>query len=173
MEGMIAAIIATLVPALLAWFFSGSTTTKVETTPGLEGLDRKSLSGNGDLTLKDLPNICLVGAVLLLLSGCALGGAQVVVKYKLVEPGDVVEIVDGKPMKPYQAEKNGDVQVRVPGSDDVGPVDPAGCVMMPRSTYRLLRADWEKNHPNQPVPDVKPPVPVIPGDKPKPTPVTP
>lgn len=173
MEAMIVAIIAALVPALLAWFFSGSTTTKVETTPGLEGLDRKSLSGNGDLTLKDLPNICLLGAVLLLLSGCAVGGAQVVIKHKLVEPGDVVEIVDGKPMKPYQAEANGDVQVRVPGSDEVGPVDPVGKVMMPRSTYRLLRADWEKNHPSQPVPDTKPAPVTVPVDKPKPTVPTP
>jgi len=173
MTAMIAAILAALIPALLGWFFSGSTTTKVETTPGLEGLDRKSLSGNGDLTLKDLPNICLLGAVLLGLSGCALGGARVEIKHKLVEPGDVVEIVDGKPMKPYQAEKNGDVQVRVPGSDDVGPVDPAGMVMMPRSTYRLLRADWEKNHPGAPVPDAKPPIAAVPAEKPKPTVPTP
>jgi hypothetical protein len=105
-----------------------------------------------------------LGAVLLMLglSGCALGGAKVEIRYKLVEPGDVVEIVDGKPMEPFQAKKNGDVQVRVSGSNDVGPIDPVGKVMMPKSTYRMFRAEWEKNHPNTPVPDTKPVPPVQP-----------
>jgi hypothetical protein len=159
MEAIIATIIAALVPALLAWFFSGSTTTKVENTQGLEGMDRKSLSGTGDLTLKDLPNICLMGAVLLMLglSGCAFGGSKVEVRYKLVEPGDVVECVEGR------------VKVRTPGSDDVGEIESAGNVQMPKSVYRQLRENWVKNNPGAAVPDTKPVVPVAPGEKPKPT----
>jgi hypothetical protein len=145
MAATLATILAAVIPALLAWFFSGSNENKVITHEGLQDMDRKDLSGNGDLTLKDLPGICLVGAVLLMLSGCAFGGGKDTHHYHLVEPGAVVECVSGR------------VKVRTPGTNEVGEIESAGNVQMPKSVYRSLRENWILNHPTgAPVPDTKP-----------------
>ena len=129
-------IILKVLATLLPWIFSGQETTKVTTQPGLEGMDRASLSGTKDLNPRDLPALAMVfGTILLGLGGCAFGGAQVVHHYKLVEPGGVVEAVDGK------------VKVRSPGTDDVGEISAAGHVLMPKSVYRELRQEWLKAHP--------------------------
>jgi hypothetical protein len=145
----IATILAAVIPALLAWFFSGSTSTKVVTHEGLEDMDRANLAGNGDLTLKDLPGICLILGLGLGLSSCAFGGGKDTHHYHLVEPGAVVECVEGR------------VKVRSPGTNAVGEIESAGNVQMPKSVYRTLRENWIQNHPTgAPVPDTKPPVPV-------------
>lgn len=141
MPAWLGELVFQILRAFFPWLSSGSSSTKVETVPGLQGLDRKSLTGTDGLTLKDLPGLSVL-LCLLFLPGCF--GSQTVVKYKLVEPGAVAESVGGK------------VKVRSPGSDDVGEVESAGMVLMPKSVYRGLRDNWIKNNPVVEVPDTKP-----------------
>lgn len=140
---MIYQLLYAFLRAFLPWFFSGSESTKVTNTVGLKDMDKKTLSGTNGLTAKDLPALAVLGA-LLLCGGCALGGSHIEHQYHLVEPGDVVECVSGK------------VKVRNPGTHDVGDHDAAGKVIMPKSVYRQLRAEWIRTH-GEAVPDTKPP----------------
>lgn len=133
--GAIGQLLFWILSAVLPWLFSGETKAKVTNHAGLEDMD--NLSGTKDLTAAALP--VLMALCCLLLSGCARETHH----YHLVEPGAVVEAVEGK------------VKVRSPGTDAVGDYDPVGKVIMPKSVYRQLREEWIKAHPEATEP-VKP-----------------
>lgn len=124
-----------LLKALLPWFFSGSETTTSTNTEGLKNADRKPGQADKRLRAEDLPKLALFAALSLCLTGCVFGGTNIVHKYHSVEPGDVVEVVDGK------------VQVKDPKHpDEVGSYDPIGKVLLPKSIYSDMRQAWiEKN----------------------------
>ncbi len=46
-----------LLAKLIPWMFSGQNVETVGRTEGLEGLDRESVTGVGDLTPEDLPDL--------------------------------------------------------------------------------------------------------------------
>ena len=147
--------ITAILQALLPWFFSGSTSTKVTTHPGLAGMDRAQLAGTSGLTAAELPALFLLFCLSLMLTGCAFGGAKETHTYHSVEPGQVVECVAGRPMKQGQVRADGKMLVKAPDSEDVGDYDPVGKVLLPKSVYRTLRDEWVKNHGETPTPDTE------------------
>lgn len=121
-----------LLQGLLPWLFSGEKKTEVKTHEGLKDMDR--VNPGKKLDAKDLPPL-LVCVLPFVLSGCVtLGGAKVTNRYHLVEPGAVVECVEGR------------IKVRSPGTDDVGDYDPVGKVIMSKSVYKEMREAWLKEH---------------------------
>ena len=129
-----------LLKALLPWFFSGSEKNTSDNTQGLPSADRKPGQADKKLRPEDLPKLLLAFGLALALSGCVFGGTNVVHKYHSVEPGDVVEVVDGK------------VKVKDPKKpDEVGSYDPIGKVLLPKSVYADMREAWLEKH--KPDPD--------------------
>lgn len=128
MAAILGEVIYGILRFLLPWLCSGEEKTSVESHAGLEGMDRKGKP----LSAGDLP-ILIALACVLALPGCM--GTVVEHHYHLVEPGGVVEVVEGK------------VKVRSAGTSDVGEYDPVGKVLMPKSVYEELRAAWLKEHP--------------------------
>ncbi len=136
-------ILAVILPPLLTWFFSGSKTTIITRTPGLEGLDRDTLTGKRDI-MDFLPKLVVV-ICFLTIAGCGargalvnVGGSNETIRVVIVEPGDTVEIID---------ERELEVAVQVPDPSNPGNTMAkiahkklTGSVSMPKSVYRMLRA---------------------------------
>lgn len=83
-----------------------------------------------------IPVVC----ALAMLAGCAFGGARVENKTVFVEPGGVVRIATDRKL-PIVAKDD-------KGQDVYEERSVGGMVVVPVSTYRELREEWVKTHPD-------------------------
>lgn len=120
-------LISSILGPVLSWFFSGSETTVVNRSPGVEGLDRATLADAGVSRLPVL--VCLICA-LPFIGGCQIGGTHETHDILFVEPGATVEIATDKKI-PIIAKNAKNEEV-------LGERSLAGQVSMPKSVYREL-----------------------------------
>jgi hypothetical protein len=130
-----------LLEALLPFIFSGSKTTTVARTAGIEGLDRATVASKTENEGLKLVVIGLLWLPVLFAGGCAFGGARTEYQVIMVEPGDVVEIADDREIQviafiPDPKEPDGFRKA-------VTKKRIAGLAAMPKSVYRELRARAE------------------------------
>ena len=130
-------IVLAVLRGVLPWMFSGEEKTTVERVVGLEDLDESTLAGVKDR----LPPMCVILGLLLLSSGCALGGAKVEYQLVMCEPGGYGEVATDEKI-PVIVTK--DVSTKVPVKKNM-----AGNAILPMSVYRRMRAEWIKNHPEE------------------------
>lgn len=131
---MWAEFIYAILRALLPWLSSGETKTTTTHAVCIPGMDRARLPGTGGLSLRDLPKLLVALALLSLLSGCM--GTIETRKVVLCEPGSVCEIATDK-----------QIDVLPPGETVTAKKNMAGCVAMPKSVYREMRAAWIAQNP--------------------------
>jgi hypothetical protein len=132
--------LADLFVKLLGFVFSGSVDTSTVRTPGLpvSSVQKDNVMQNLSTLAPKLLVMVSVLALLFSLQGCvsAFGGAKVEYKIVMVEPADVLEVADDKPL---------DVLVKVKNSETgkeemvVAKRNMAGTVAMPKSVYNAMR----------------------------------